>query len=151
MDKCIYILLVISVVVGACSITRKYETGSIRKNDEYICHMQILSIDTCKDVYNLKCLDINNFNVLFAVSLKENIYSAPNTSKLSTMQIGGVYTFELKKMRIRVSTMQQFGQFIIARTDTLWHGVSKLIPPDYYMIKNSLGLKCWKCDDNVSN
>jgi len=144
MNKYICILLLV-FVVSTCSISKKGNLNNICKDNKHIYQLQILSIDTCNDVYSLKCLNINNFDTLFIISLKENIYSISDTSMLSTVLFGGIYTFELKKMKIRISKMQQLGQFIIVKNDTLWKGASGATPPVYYIVENSLGLRCWRC------
>jgi hypothetical protein len=151
MNKYIYILL--TFVLTACSAAQKININKLHC-EGYIYHIndidyqrigqyEILSIDTHKDVYSFKCLDINNFDTISVISYKENLYHIPfDTSASSNIQVGGIYSFELTRRSTLCSFVLQ-SQYIIAKTDTLWRGALNTIPPAYYIVDNGLGLECW--------
>lgn len=136
--------IIISLFFLSCSVNylAKKEVEKINYN--------ILEIDDFEYTYRFKGLNIETHDTVFVLSFKQKIYDKYKFTKPKDLN-GTVdikskknYIFKLIKMKTKVSTMQQLGQFIIIENDTLWKGSSGIKPPKYYTAQNAVGLIYFK-------
>ena len=131
--KCLIVSL-LCLLIFSCSSINNFEKKVLK----------VIAIEEFKSYYRFKALDKNLKDTVNLISLKyQQLRKDRKVSKFkATSQIVSQknYTFKTQKIRIRTSTMEQLGKWIIIEKDTLWKGNSKEVEPKYFNLVNALGL-----------
>ncbi len=136
--------ITISLFFLNCSVN-KTTTSEIEK-----INYSILEIDDFEYTYRFKGLNTQTHDTVYVLSFKQKMYDKykhqkpKNLNGILDIKSKNDYIFSLIKMKTKVSTMQQLGQFIIIEKDTLWKGVSGIVPPKYYVAQNTVDLTYFK-------
>jgi len=130
-----FILLILGFILFSCSSTNKFETKSFT----------VIKVEEFDQFYRFKSVDENLNDTVNLISLKnQQLRKAGEVSSFnatSKIIAENQYNFKLQKIKTRVSTMEQLGQWVIIGKDTLWKGNSKQIAPKYFYSLNTLGIE----------
>jgi|GEM_PF-2736027 hypothetical protein len=120
-----------------------------QRNNFERANCTIVNVDEFEYVYRFQAIRQIEKDTVYVLSWKEKMFEKykikPLISSNKSLDIlpNLKYTFVIDRMRARVSTMQQLGQYFIVEKDTLWAGKSEVPAPKYYIAKNTVGLKIW--------
>lgn len=139
-----YIGFFLVLILLGCSTTKNTNI------DYQLQNLKVIDIKEYEYGYLIETIHEQNRDTAFVISRKEKLYdkynlkTPTNKGKVELLELEKAYHFKVSKVKTRVSTMQQLGQFIILENDTLWSGSDKSIVPKHYVALNTVGLNLYR-------
>ena len=138
MKKLIYFIL-LATILSECN-SSKYINNNTSK-----LSLIVQDISEYDYAYKITSINSENADTIVIISYKDKFFDKYDLEKPKQSEIKSVirknkkYKFDLIKIKPQVSTMEQFGAFIIIEKDTVLKSINAKSMPKIFVSQNTIG------------